>query len=82
MTQQEQIYTIASELATSKRAVDIKRAMDLFESIPEYEDASECAKACQARLHENELYSDYFHCFRFSGLYNRHFDCIFFVGRP
>lgn len=48
--QQEQIYNIATDLAKSKRAIDIKRALDLFESIPEYKDASGCARACKERL--------------------------------
>lgn len=57
--QQERIYSIAIELTQSKRAVDIKRALDLFESIPDYKDASSCAQACKKRLEILEEYDVY-----------------------
>ena len=59
MTQQEQIYKIAAELATSKRAVDIKRAMDLFESLGEYKEAVVQANVCKKRLSQLAHYHDY-----------------------
>ena len=57
--QQEQIYNIATDLAKSKRAIDIQRALGLFESIPEYKDASGCARACKERLDLLEKYDVY-----------------------
>lgn len=56
MTQQESIYIQAVERAKSRRAIDIKRAMELFESIPDYKDASNCAEACQKRLDQLAQY--------------------------
>ena len=50
LMQQEQIYNAAIELSKSRRAIDIKRALDLFESIPDYKNAGSHAKACQERL--------------------------------
>lgn len=57
--QQEQIYNIATDLAKSKRAIDIQRALGLFESIPEYKDASSCAETCKKRLELLEKYDVY-----------------------
>ncbi len=48
--EQERIYNTAVELTKSKRAIDIKRAMDLFASIPAYKDAGSQAQACRKRL--------------------------------
>ncbi len=59
MTQQESIYVQAVELAKSRRAIDIKRAMDLFESIPDYKDASSCAQACRERLEHLKNYENH-----------------------
>ena len=59
MTQQERIYNIATELTQGRRAIDLKHAMELFESIPEYKDASSCAEACKKRLELLEKYDVY-----------------------
>ena len=50
--QQESIYAQAVELAKSRRAIDIKYAVELFESLCGYKDAASQAEACKQRLEQ------------------------------